>query len=240
MKTFIKQLHIRIYVAIVFISFLIFWPLIYFFSRKPHRFNHLNKLRKLLAKWSSALAGFFYKVHNPHQIDLSKQYIVCANHSSNLDISALTILLKSNFFFLGKEELLKSPILGLFFKTIDVPVNRDSKISSFKAFKKVADALADGRTVIIFPEGGIADTYPPVLQTFKNGPFKLAIEKNIPILPISIKNAWQLLWDDGFKYGSKPGTCHIFVHKPVSTVDLADADHEKLKEKLYHLIKSEL
>ncbi len=240
MKTFIKQLHIRFYVAMVFVTFLVFWPLIYFYSLKNNRFNRLNKLRKLLAGISSGLAGFFFKVQNPYHTDLSKQYIICANHSSNLDISALTILLKSNFFFLGKEELLKSPILGLFFKSIDVPVNRDSKISSFKAFKKVAHALDEGRSVIIFPEGGIADDFPPVLQNFKNGPFKLAIEKNIPILPITIKNAWQLMWDDGFKLGSKPGVCHVYVHQPVKTLNLADDDHDKLKEKIYNIIKSEI
>ncbi|NII82453.1 1-acyl-sn-glycerol-3-phosphate acyltransferase [Pedobacter sp. SG908] len=144
------------------------------------------------------------------------------------------------FHFMGKDELLSNPVLGIFFKTIDIAVNRDSKISAFKAFKKAGENLEKGMSLIIFPEGKIDDHYPPKLGEFKNGPFRLAIDKNIPLVPVSITDVWKINWDDGAKYGSKPGICDIYVHKPINTLTLADIDSDVLKEKVYRLIDSKL
>lgn len=144
------------------------------------------------------------------------------------------------FHFMGKDELLNNPVLSIFFKTIDISVNRDSKISAFRAFKKAGENLEKGMSLVIFPEGKIDDHYPPKLAEFKNGPFRLAIDKNIPLVPVSIIDVWKINWDDGSKYGSKPGICDIYVHKPISTSTLADVDADVLKEKVYRLIDSKL
>lgn len=141
---------------------------------------------------------------------------------------------------MGKDELLNNPVLGIFFKTIDISVNRDSKISAFRAFKKAGENLEKGMSLVIFPEGKIDDHYPPKLGEFKNGPFRLAIDKNIPLVPVSITNVWKINWDDGAKYGSKPGICDIYVHKPINTSELADVDSDILKEKVFQLIDSKL
>ena len=150
------------------------------------------------------------------------------------------ILGRGKYHFMGKDELLNNPVLGIFFKTIDISVNRDSKISAFKAFKKAGENLEKGMSLIIFPEGKIDDHYPPKLGEFKNGPFRLAIDKDIPLVPVSIANVWQINWDDGAKYGSKPGICDIYVHKPIDTALLTDNDSDTLKEQVYKLIDSKL
>jgi 1-acyl-sn-glycerol-3-phosphate acyltransferase len=95
-------------------------------------------------------------------------------------------------------------------------------------------------SLVIFPEGKIDDHYPPKLGEFKNGPFRLAIDKNIPLVPVTIANIWQISWDDGGKYGSKPGICDIYIHKPIDTTGLS-ADHaDELKDKVFKLIDSKL
>ena len=121
---------------------------------------------------------------------------------------------------MGKEELTKNPVLGMFFRTIDIPVSRESKISAFRAFKKAGENLEQGMSLIIFPEGKIDDLYPPKLHEFKNGPFRLAIEKNIPIVPVSSINIWKRMWDDGAKYGTTPGIGRVFIHSPIYTKEL--------------------
>lgn len=141
---------------------------------------------------------------------------------------------------MGKHELLENPLLGIFFKSIDIPVNRDSKISSYKAFKQTAERLEQGMSVVIFPEGTISKDYPPQLQEFKNGPFRLAIELKIPILPITSLDTWKVMWDDGRLYGSRPGICHIFVHKPIETADMTVEDADLLKDEVYRVIKQKL
>lgn len=152
----------------------------------------------------------------------------------------MCIMAKGDFHFMGKEELRNNPVLGIFFRSIDISVNRDSKMSGFRAFKKAGENLDKGMSLIIFPEGKIDDQYPPTLHEFKNGPFRLAIDQKIPIVPVSIINAWKIMWDDGSKYGSKPGICDIYTHKPIHTDGLTAEDADMLKEKVYNLINSKL
>lgn len=141
---------------------------------------------------------------------------------------------------MGKEDLTKGLVTRLFFKSVDIPVNRDSKMSAFRAFKKAEERLQNGVTMIIFPEGKISDDYPPTLHEFKNGPFRLAIEQKIPIIPVSSANTWKLFWDDGLKYGSKPGISHIYVHKPIETAGLTVDDADALRDKVYGVISAGL
>lgn len=189
--------------------------------------------------WTS-LIGVFFRFRYAAPLDKKQTYIYCANHASTLDIIVFCCLAKGRFHFMGKDELLKNPVLKLFFKTIDIPVNRDSKMSSFRAFKRASENLEQGMSLIIFPEGKISDDYPPKLQEFKNGPFRLAIEKNIPIVPVSLQNVWKRMWDDGARYGTSPGICDIYVHKPVLTTDLTIDDTDQLKDRIFDLINSKL
>ncbi|MGZ4001250.1 MAG: lysophospholipid acyltransferase family protein, partial [Mucilaginibacter sp.] len=189
---------------------------------------------------SSGIAGIFYQIECEEPVDWSKAYVVSPNHTSNLDIPAMCMLVNSNCSFMGKEELTGEAVTNFFFRTIDVPVNRDSKMSSYRAYKKAIGKLDGGVSMIIFPEGGIADDYPPQLQPFKNGLFKLAIECGAAVLPVTILNSWHLMWDSGLKYGSRPGICHIFVHKPVATTGLTVDDADALRDKVYDLIKQKL
>lgn len=139
---------------------------------------------------------------------------------------------------MGKEELLKNYVTGIYFRSVDIPVNRESKISAFRAFKKAEESLKEGKTVVIFPEGMISNDYPPVLQEFKNGPFRLAIEQGVSILPVTIENNWNLMWDDGMKYGSSPGICDICVHAPIETLGMTSDDADELKSRVHQIISA--
>ena len=142
----------------------------------------MNVLRRFWGFFSSAIVGFFYKFEYEQPIDWGKTYIVCPNHTSNLDISAMCVLVNNNCSFMGKEELKDALVTGIFFRSVDIPVNRDSKMSSYRAFKMANERLKDGTTLIIFPEGKIGDNYPPSLHEFKNGPFKMAIDMKVQII----------------------------------------------------------
>jgi 1-acyl-sn-glycerol-3-phosphate acyltransferase len=218
----------------------LFWPFYYWFTRHPRYYSILNKFRTVHSFTAAALSGIFFNFNLSEKLDPNQTYIFCANHTSNLDIIIFCILAKGRYHFMGKEELMKNPLLGIFFKTIDIAVSRESKISSFRAFKKAADNLESGMSLIIFPEGKIDDAFPPILQGFKSGPFRLAIEKNIPIVPVSITNAWKIMWDDGMKYGTRPGIVNVVVHQPILTSILAPENDEVLKNEVYNRINSRL
>ena len=240
MKIFLRRVHTYWMMFSIALSYYILYPFIYYFTKKPKRYFELNLYRRIFAFISSGLAGIFYKYEYESDIDWTKNYIICPNHTSNLDSTAITLMGKSNIFFMGKDELLKNPVTKLWFKTIDVPINRDSKISAFRAFQKVSERLKTGLSLVLFPEGKIGENHPPTLHPFKNGAFKMAIQNKIPILPVSIINSWQLQWDDGMKKGSKPGICHIFVHKPIETFNLLPQNEDELRELVYQTIASKL
>jgi 1-acyl-sn-glycerol-3-phosphate acyltransferase len=238
--TILKKIHVYLYVLSVALTYFLFWPVFYYCSKKPSRYRTMNAFRRVWGFISSALVGFFYKFKHEQPIDWSKTYIVCPNHTSNLDIAAMCVLVNNNCSFMGKETLKDGLVTGLFFRSVDIPVNRDSNISAFRAFKKATEKLQEGITMVIFPEGKIADDYPPHLHSFKNGPFRLAIENKIPIIPISSANTWKMLWDDGTKYGTRPGICKFKIHKPIETSDMTVDDADALKDRVYELIKADL
>ncbi|GAA4794606.1 lysophospholipid acyltransferase family protein [Olivibacter ginsenosidimutans] len=236
----IRKIHLGIYVFWVVFFFILFYPLLAILARNPKKnFSSIAKYRRQIARLSTWCSGFRFKFNIPYDFTWNGVYIICANHTSILDISALAILCKQDISFMGKIELLRNPITRFFFKTIDIPVDRRSKISSYKAFKLAQQRLAEGKSVVIFPEGKIEDTYPPVLQDFKNGPFKLAIENNIPILPVVINGLWKLLWDEGSR-GSRPGHCTIHVLEPIETTSLGIAASDQLKDYVHQLFANYL
>ena len=240
MKRLFKSVHLyyfQVWLALVFTSL---YPIIFYFSRSPVKFHGMNQMRWIFSYVSSVLSGFLFRFSYEEKIDWSNRYIICANHTSNLDITAIILLAKRNYVFIGKDELLDNFITGIYFRTIDIPLNRESKMSAFRAFKKAEESLKDGKNVVIFPEGMISENYPPVLQPFKNGPFKLAIEQGVHILPVTICNNWNLMWDDGKRYGTSPGICDIWVHAPIDTSCLTLTDAEDLKAKVYGVISTQL
>ncbi|MCJ8210897.1 1-acyl-sn-glycerol-3-phosphate acyltransferase [Mucilaginibacter sp. RS28] len=240
MKLLLKKAHAHFYRYGQAFFFFLWWPFLYYHSRKPERYARLNFFRRLCAWCGSTMAGIFYRFQFEQPIDWTRTYIICPNHTSNLDISSASILVKGNYCFIGKDELLDNIVTKLFFQTIDIPVNRESKISSFRAFKTAAERLQKGQSVIIFPEGKIPDDYPPRLHEFKNGPFRLAIELKIPIIPVTSLNTWQVLWDTGLERGSKPGVCHIYVHQPIETADMSLDDADLLKDRVFKLMQQKL
>ncbi len=236
----LKRIHFFYFIFWILLFFVIFSPLYFIFTKNPKYYEVLNKLRGLNSFLCTAIAGVFFKFEFEKPLDPTQTYIYCANHSSNLDIVLFCILAKGRFHFMGKEELMQNPVLGMFFRTIDIAVSRESKISAFRAFKKAGENLEKGMSLIIFPEGKIDDSYPPVLHEFKNGPFRLAIEKNIPIVPVSSINVWELMWDDGFRHGTRPGIGKIYIHEPISTRILGVESADELKNEVFKKINSKL
>lgn len=235
----LKKLHRYVYFAAVLLFFLPFWPILYYWSRNPERhYGKFVRVRRVIGWLSSSAVGIFYRFRFEVPIDWTKSYVICPNHTSNLDITAMVLLCKADFSFIGKQELLRNPVTGMFFRTIDIPINRDSKISAFKAFKRAAENIDRGRSMLIFPEGKIGDGYPPELCELKTGPFRLAIEKNIPILPVVIQDAWKVYWDDGKRYGSRPGQIQVDVCRPIDTTHLTLNDVEALRDQTTQVLQS--
>lgn len=141
---------------------------------------------------------------------------------------------------MGKRELAKVPLFNIFFKKMNILVDRKSITDAHKAFKRAGDEIDKGNSVIIFPEGTISREAPK-MKPFKNGAFKLAVEKQIEIVPITFVNVYKRLQDTPFLQGKAgPGITKIVIHKPVSTVGYTDENIDELKQKIKTIIESGL
>jgi len=234
-----KKLHYYLLMFnMAFFSLFLYPPVYYYYSVKPERYWGMVMLRRWWAHLSTFFAGIFFRFEFEAPIDWSKTYVICAYHTSNLDPFMISILMKTNkFSIMGKEDLKDGLVTGIYFRTVDLPVDRNSKIGAFRAFKTAAGKLANGTSMVMFPEGGIAVDFPPKVQEFKSGAFRLAIEQKVPIIPVSSLNTWRTFWDDGVKYGTKPGVCNVFVHKPIETAHLTVADADALRDEVKRLME---
>ncbi|MGB7528844.1 lysophospholipid acyltransferase family protein [Sphingobacterium cellulitidis] len=238
MLIILKKIHRLLYFISVLFFFSLSFPILYFLSKNPIKhYSSIVWFRKWISILSVHLVGIRFKIHYEESVDWSIPYIICPNHTSILDITALTYLCPQEFSFVGKVELLKNPVTRIFFKSIDIPVNRTSKISAFKAFKRATELLKEGKSVVIFPEGKIDEEYPPKLHSFKAGAFKMALENHTPILPVVIHNAWEILFDDGARFGSKPGVIHISVLKPINYDPIQSQKYDSIEMEVYEKMK---
>lgn len=241
MVNFLRKTHTILYFTVVLFYFILAFPVLYYFTRNPHkRYGQIVGMRKWISLFATSTVGIRFQVVEEEPIDWSKPYVICPNHTSILDITALNYTCKHEFSFMGKSELLRNPVTRIFFKTIDIAVDRSSKISAFRAFKRADTLIKEGKSVVIFPEGRIDDEFPPRLHAFKSGPFRLAFDNQVQILPVVIHDAWHLLWDDGTKFGSRPGTIHISVLKPLDTKHIQTENYDALQEQVYAIMKKHL
>jgi len=164
------------------------------------------------------------------------QYIFCPNHFSYLDIPTMG-LNAINTVFVGKSEMEKVVLFGWVYKKLHITVNRQSLKSRYSTFVSSLEAIDEGKNLVIYPEGGIITTHPPAMTRFKNGAFRVAIEKQIPIVPVTIANNWIIL-PENLLLGHR--TVKVIYHEPIPTTGLTINDLQPLKEKVALVITNEL
>jgi 1-acyl-sn-glycerol-3-phosphate acyltransferase len=172
------------------------------------------------------------------KIDFDRQYIFCANHFSYLDIPAIGIN-KVRPIFVGKHSLGKIPLFGYMYRNIHITLNKNNLKSRYSAMEKGAKELDAGHNLVIFPEGGITSKNPPQMARFKDGAFRLAIEKQLAIVPVTIPYNWILLPDDGKLLLHRHENVVIF-HDPIETKGLSIKELDQLKNNVYSVIDNEL
>lgn len=186
-------------------------------------------------------SSFLFPVikYKSKKIKLPKPCIIVSNHTSYLDIVLSPLYIDHTAVYMAKAELLKIPLFKYFFVYLDIPVNRKSVKDSHKAFIEAGKKIDQGQSVVIYPEGTISSH--GKLKPFKNGAFKLAIEKQVPIVPVANLNNWQFLQNGGFfKSNGRPGIPKIIVGDIIETQNLNETNIEELKQKVFTFVKQEL
>ncbi|MFB0997178.1 MAG: 1-acyl-sn-glycerol-3-phosphate acyltransferase, partial [Flavobacteriales bacterium] len=98
------------------------FPLFYFLLKTDKRIHQAFKLKRIWAKLLLLFTGILVVQKNKELLPKSP-FVVCANHASYLDIVLMFIVIPNTFLFLGKAELLKWPIIKIFFRNMDITVD---------------------------------------------------------------------------------------------------------------------
>lgn len=223
-----------------FISFLPLYPVFLILLSREKWFPYAFRLKKIWAHWIIFTTGIFYKITFEEKPDCNKAYVICPNHSSYLDIVLTNISFPCYFHFMGKAELLDVPLFNIFFKRMNIAVNRKSITSSHKAYQRAVSDISKNIGITIFPEATIPECAPH-LGPFKNGAFKLAVESQAPIVPITFLDNWRLFPDKkDQRFVVRPGLARIIVHKAIPTKGMTDADITALRDKVLSIIEDTL
>jgi 1-acyl-sn-glycerol-3-phosphate acyltransferase len=220
------------------VPFLLLYPF-FFVALRTKQIRAAYAFKKVWAFLICFFAGIIPVIKYKKKFKWPKKCVVAANHTSYLDIIVSVFYMKHTALYMGKTELLKAPLFSDFFKYMDIPVDRRSKTGSHRAFKQVGEKIDEGYGVVIYPEGTIANE--GILKPFKNGAFKLAIEKQVPIIPVANLNNWKLLQNGGFfKSLGRPGFSRIVVGEPIPTKGMTEENLVDLREKVRGFIQNEL
>jgi len=182
--------------------------------------------------------GFIPSVKREVNYQKGQSYMFVANHTSMADIMLMLYVSKNPFVFVGKKELVKIPVFGFLYKRTCILVDRKDLKSRREVFDRAQKKLNMGYSVCIFPEGGVPDDESIVLDNFKDGAFRLAIEHQIPIAPMTFLDNKKRFSYTFFSGG--PGKMRVKVHELISTTNYTLEDKKKLNSITREIILTEL
>jgi 1-acyl-sn-glycerol-3-phosphate acyltransferase len=203
----------------------------------PSQFRLTGIINRVWAKIYFPLIFIPYKIEYRFNPQKGQQFIFCPNHFSYIDIPSMG-LNKVNSIFMGKSDMEKIPLFGYMYRKLHITVDRESRKSRYITMIKAREALSQGKSLVIFPEGGIITKRPPEMTRFKDGAFRAAIEQQIPIVPVTIPYNWIILPD--FTLLPKRHLMKVIFHEPVSTENMTLDDLPALKQVTYQIIDEEL
>ena len=241
MKYFLYPLYIlwRIwFYLLIIIPIIIMSPLLILSILKESWYPYFFKIARI---WGNIILygmGFYPKSKFLAPIDENKSYMIVANHTCMTDVMLMLNIVKNPFVFVGKKELSRYPIFGFFYKRTSILVDRKSSKSRIEVFKRAQHCISQGLSICIFPEGKVPDDKSIILDEFKDGAFKLAIEHQLPILALSfLDNKKRFSYE--FFSGS-PGQMRAIVHPAIETKGLTIDDKPNLKQQVWDLIYNDL
>ena len=143
-----------------------------------------------------------------------------------------------NFVFVGKSSIAKVPLFGYMYKKIHITVDRSKLKSKYRTLQLAQHEIEQGRSLAMFPEGGIGKN-PPHLSEFKDGPFRVAIEQQIPVVPVTIPYNWIILPNHPSLMVNRT-TAKIIYHPAIATTGMDLQDLDTLKYQVNQVIAQEL
>lgn len=223
---------------LVTLPIIILFPILIISILRERWYPFFFQLARIWAK--IILFGMGFRTYVKREVNYIKNgsYMFVANHTSMADIMLMLAITNNPFVFVGKKELAKIPVFGFFYRRTCILVDRRNVKSRHNVFIESQKRLNQGLSVCFFPEGGVPDDERIVLDEFKDGAFRLAIEHRIPIAPMTFHDNKRRFPYSFFKGG--PGRMRVMVHEVIPTRILELEDKRMLKNQTREIILAEL
>lgn len=210
-------------------------PFILLFGGKPVMITRVAK-----ALWAGMIEKFLgadVTVVQTGKIDYSKPHVFVANHQSMLDTAISLKAVPTDLHFFAKKELGSMPFVGWYLKLSDqILVDRKNHERAQQSLEKAAMRIRTGANVFLFAEGTRSRTNE--LLPFKKGAFLLAIQAQVPIVPISINGSGKVWPSDSIRF--RPGKIKVTIGEPIPTRGILIEELDELKEKTRTIIQTML
>ena len=176
------------------------------------------------------LSGIDVEVTGAEHLVSARPCVFVFNHQSKFDVPILMKLLRDGFTGVAKKEAAAIPVWGQLFQIADVAfVDRGNTTKAREALQPAVEKLRDeGISLAIAPEGTRSPT--PRLGRFKKGAFHIAMQAGVPIVPLVIRNAGEIMWRGAQTL--RGGTVQVVVHPPIDTTHWVPEDAGKHAEEV--------
>lgn len=181
------------------------------------------------------IAGIRVKTVGLEELNPSRTYIFMSNHVSNIDPPLLLPLIPRRTSVMAKKELFSYPILGkvMRFGSL-VPVDRGNRESGIAAVRSAAAVIREGVNMTIYVEG--KRSFDGKLLPFKKGPFYLAEECGVPVVPVTIVGTHFIMPKQ--RFAIRPSVATVIFHQPIEPADFGS--REQLMRKVRDAINGGL
>lgn len=235
----LQVLHF-IYAASWFILLLVvFYPIVWLIGFLPEKkatpimFYFMHAITPV---WM-LLSGFIPRRFHTQHVSPQRQYIVTPNHQSYFDAAQVYRTLWRPFKSLGKTDLLKVPLYGLMYKLTVITVDRSNAQARAGSVRRMKQHIDRGYSLLLFPEGTFPDTAQADLLRFQPGAFALAIQYQMPILPVLFPNCAQRMHPKQF-WRTTPGISRTLFLPPIETTHLQKEHTAALTEYTAHYMQA--
>lgn len=185
------------------------------------------------ARINSWMTPMFVKVSGRKNIDINQSYVVIANHQSAFDIFVLYGFLNIDFKWVMKQEARKLPGIGIGCEKVGhIFIDRTDHDSAIKSLNEAKKKIINGTSIIFFPEG--TRSFDGSIRDFKKGAFKMALDLDLPILPVTIIGTKAILPNKTLDLF--PGKVSMRIHEPILIESYSDVNIDELVKKAHKIM----
>jgi 1-acyl-sn-glycerol-3-phosphate acyltransferase len=195
--------------------------------------NMIHRVANIWAKMLLAIANTKVEIIGAENVLMGKPQIFMANHQSDFDILIVLAHLQGQFRWIVKKELFQIPLFGRAMQSAGyIEIDREDRERAIMSIDRAAMKIREGKSVMSFPEG--TRSKDGKIKPFKQGMFYLAIKSGVPIVPISIIGAGEIMPRRSLHI--RPGRITMVIDKPIDVTGYSIDNRQELIDKVQNII----